>query len=211
MIMNSTSLNFTHRLFRNYFYEKFGEFFIATDEVKETILNELWEKSKVELEENDNKVGEDEKHNWDISYHTLDNEGIIPFFHDIEVILIELPKPKLTGEAYYLCLGIGSPPKEYYVIMPIYMMIEYYDENNAYFGGYIFEDENDMKHFYNKKPVEISINNIILTIANRMQQFKYDEEISIYKDNNCNEHTSTNYNVGDHIMELDGMEFGYIS
>ncbi len=204
-LKNSQNIMFSHLLFRDYFFEKSYDFFIASDEEKVNILNELWDRSSGGLKVDEVDKHSILKHNWNIKYHIIKEDECL-FFSDCVIFFIELPKPNNVGEAYYICLGVGWPINEYNTLLPYYMMLEYSDESTAYYGEYNIEEDKDNMHYYFiRKPVEASITEFLKVIIERLNFFKMDKEIRDPKYNKGNEPTY-NYSFVDHFFDMDGIE-----
>jgi hypothetical protein len=196
---------FSHFLFKEYFFDKGLEFFNASDEEKEEILNNLWDSSSTGLTVDEVDKHSIPKHNWNITYHII-NEDECLFFSECVIIFIELPKPNNVGEAYYISLGVGWSINEYDSLIPFYMMLEYSDENTAYYIDYNALAFEDIMHYYAlKKPVEASIKEFQKVIFERLNYVKNDKVIRDPMYNKDGEPTY-NYSIVDHLLEMDGIE-----
>ncbi|MCX6152723.1 MAG: hypothetical protein NT007_01040 [Candidatus Kapabacteria bacterium] len=179
--MNSSQLTFTHSHFRNYFFENFDVFFNAVNEERIAILNALWDKNIMPT----NSYSTCNKPNWSISSYIFDENDGVEFFKGTEILIIELPKPTQKGEAHFIGLGFAYPPNVYSTIIPYYMLLEYIDENTAYYSEYKLDEHDNFEYFSINKPLNPNIQCFTKAIAERINKVSIGASPQAELDENC--------------------------
>jgi hypothetical protein len=192
-----------HKEFRDYYFDKFDEYFSSTPEEKQQNFKELFEAAVKDFSKTVIHKYDPTKYFYNISTHLFNKNEDVGFFENSVIHIIEPPIPTQIGEPYFIAVGVASPPNIYSTIIPFYWLLEYAEGGSAVFTEYKFDDDNCLKKLTYKKQVKNDVNSFIKAIADRLKKFSFKKIINSTFDEKGNE---VSYRVYGFVDEIEGSE-----